>query len=324
MLHLIDSHTHIQFAAFDRDYKEVIKRAQEKGIGMITVGTQKDTSARAVEISREFENVWATVGLHPIHTERSYHDPQEVGTFQHSQECKNVAGRGFMSRGEQDFDYEYYKKLASDPKVVAIGECGLDYYRLQASSVKRQEQIEKQKAIFLKQMELAHELQKPLMIHCRPSSAKASEGKASKSTNDAYEDLLNLLHASSFKLQVKIAHFYAGSLTIAKKLLEQDFYFTFGGVITFVPRSQKATGTPAANSGLGAGDYDEIIKFLPLDRIMVETDAPYVAPEPYRGQRNEPAYVAEVAKKLAEIKGVGFEKIAEITTQNCSKVFNLK
>ncbi len=283
MLKLIDSHTHVQFSAFEKDYKEVIKRAQKLGIGMITVGTQKDTSRRAVEIAHEFENVWATVGLHPIHTEKSYHDPQEVGTFQYSQEYKNV---GFMSRDE-DFDYEYYKKLASDPKVVAIGECGFDYYRNSGAK-------DIQKEVLIKQIKLAQELKKPLMFHCRPS----------KGTDDAYEDLLGIISSYRFSIP-KISHFYAGSLETAKKLLEQDFYFTFGGVITF------------------SRDYDEIVKYIPLDKIMVETDAPYVAPEPYRGQRNEPAYVAGVAKKLAEIKGINYEQIAEITVQNCRKVFGI-
>ncbi len=118
MLHLFDVHTHVNFAAFRGDYRDVIQRALDAGVWMVNVGTQRDTSARAVEIAREFpEGVYAAVGLHPIHTEKSRHDEEELG-----------GDTAFTSRGEE-FDYEYYKKLAQDEKVVAIGECGLDYYR---------------------------------------------------------------------------------------------------------------------------------------------------------------------------------------------------
>ena len=228
---LFDCHTHVHFAAFEKDYREAIRRALDVGIKMITVGTQRDTSRRAVEVANEYPNgVYAAVGLHPVHTEKSYHDPKELG-----------GGAGFTSRGEE-FDYEYYKKLAADSKVVAIGECGLDYYRLTAD---RGSQIAKQKEVFIKQIELAKELNKPLMIHTRPS----------KSTDDAYEDILSIIHNSPFIIH-KVSHFYAGSLAMAKKLIAAGFYFTFGGVITF------------------ARDYDETIKYIPLDRIMLETDAP--------------------------------------------------
>ena len=277
---LFDCHTHVHFAAFEKDYREAIQRALDAGVKMITVGTQRDTSRRAVEVANEYPNgVYAAVGLHPVHTEKSYHDPKELG-----------GGAGFTSRGEE-FDYEYYKKLAADSKVVAIGECGLDYYRLTAD---RESQVAKQKEVFIKQIELAKELNKPLMIHCRPS----------KGTDDAYEDMLNIISKSKTQ-NPKISHFFVGSLDIAKKMLEVGFYFTFGGVITF------------------ARDYDEVIKYIPLDRIMLETDAPYVSPEPYRGKRNEPAYVVETAKKLAEVKGVNVEEVANVTSSTAKKVFGI-
>lgn len=280
---LFDVHTHVHFAAFEKDYREAIQRALDAGVKMITVGTQRDTSRRGVEVANEFDGVWAAVGLHPVHTEKSYHDPKELG-----------GGTGFNSRGE-DFDYEYYKKLAMDPKVVAIGECGLDYYRLATSDKRLATSIkEKQKTTFIKQIELARELKKPLMIHCR----------SSKGTDDAYEDLWRIIQDSKFQLP-KISHFYVGSLVMAKKLVEAGFYFTFGGVITF------------------ARDYDEVIKYLPMDRIMLETDAPYVSPAPYRGKRNEPAYVVETAKKLAEIKDISIEQVAEATTNTALKIFGL-
>lgn len=274
-LKLFDAHTHVQFRAFDLDYKEVVGRALQMGVGMVNVGTQKDTSARAVEIAHEYENenVFAVVGLHPIHTSKSFHDAQELGGGE--------AAKAFTGRGEE-FDYGYYKKLAGDPKVVAIGECGLDYFR-----DKTQETRDKQREGFIAQIELAAELTKPLMIHCRA----------------AFPDLIEILEAKRARLHGGITHFFSGSAEDARKLLEFGFYFTFGGVITF------------------ARDYDGIIKMIPLDRILSETDAPYVAPAPYRGKRNEPAYVVEVVKKLAEIKNVSLEKTAEQIWQNAKNAF---
>jgi len=300
---LIDAHTHTQFAAFKGDYKEVIRRALKAGVSIINVGTQRDTSRRAVEVAHEFEEglpaeasakagVYATVGLHPIHTEKSYHDVQELGSPSTGSGQTLKGLEGFASRGEE-FDYDYYKKLAQDPKVVAIGECGLDYYRLGISDQGLGAR-NLQRKVFLEQVTLAKELNKTLMIHCRPS----------KGTDDAYEDLLPLI--TNYQLLItKVVHFYVGSLAITKKLVEAGFYFTFGGVITF------------------ARDYDEVIKYIPLDRILTETDAPYVAPEPYRGKRNEPAYVIEVVEKLAEIKSVSYDKIVEATAENARKVFRL-
>ena len=290
---LIDIHTHTQFAAFKDDWKEVIDRALANNVWLVNVGTQKDTSRRAVEIANEFKaGVYATVGLHPIHTSKSYHDEQELGSPSTSsgQNLKGV--EGFVSRGEE-FDYEYYKKLAQDSKVVGIGECGFDYYRLEENNEKKAKSL--QKEVFLKHIELAKEVGKPLMIHCRPS----------KGTDDAYEDLLSLVPSSLSLVLHKIVHFFVGSPAMAKNLVESGCYFTFGGVITFVR------------------DYDEAIKYIPLDRILLETDAPYVTPEPYRGKRNEPLYVVEVVKKLAEIKGVDYDKIVEAATVNARKVFKI-
>lgn len=286
MNQLIDAHTHVNFAAYDSDREEVIKRALGAGVWMVNVGTQQDTSRKAVELAQNYEKgVYAAVGLHPIHTTRAYHDSQELGS-----------GKGFISRGEK-FDYGYYKKLASDPKVVAIGECGLDYYRLATSDKQRATRIkEKQKEVFVKQVELATELKKPLMIHCR----------SSKNSNDAHFDILGILRNNPLLSRViAVMHFYVGDLGVTKKLIDIGSYFTFGGVITFTR------------------DYDEVIKYIPLSRILTETDAPYVAPEPHRGKRNEPAYVIETAKKLAEIRRIDFDKIAEQTKRNAIEVFGL-
>lgn len=283
---LIDVHTHTQFAAYKGDKDAVIRRALEAGIWIINVGTQRDTSASAVQTAHEYpEGVYATVGLHPIHTEKSYHDPQELGIFSHSQEYENVRdAKGFTSRAEE-FDYEYYKKLALDPKVVGIGECGLDYYRLEEGTKKKQSNV------FIQQVELSHDVKKPLMIHCRK----------------AFEDLVSLLRATSHKLQANdgVIHFFSGTVDDARKLLNLGFSFSFGGVITF------------------ARDYDPAVRYTPIDRIVLETDAPYITPVPYRGKRNEPAYIVEVAKKFAELKGVSLEQAAEQTTANARRIFGI-
>lgn len=280
---LFDIHTHVQFAAFRDDADLVIQRALDAGIWMINVGTQKDTSAKAVELAEKYpEGVYATVGLHPLHTEKSYHDAQELGLFSNSQEFKNTKGMEFTSRGEE-FDYAYYKKLAAHPKVVAIGECGLDYYRLD------EETKEKQKSVFLQQIELAADIKKPLMIHCRK----------------AFGDLIGVLQATSYKLKPSTVHFFSGAKDDAQKLLDMGFSFSFGGVITF------------------ARDYDEVVKYIPLERILLETDAPYVAPVPYRGKRNEPVYVVEVAKKVAELKSASWEEVAAKTATNTRLLFGI-
>src|SRR3989338_2306719 len=269
-----DAHTHTHFAAFENDWREVIERALKNNVWLINVGTQKDTSARAVEVANLYgEGVYAAVGLHPVHTEKSYHDKKELGA--------SPEATGFTSRGEE-FDYEYYKKLALDPKVVAIGECGLDYYRL------AEETKERQKNAFLQQIKLAKEVGKPLMIHCR----------------NAFNDLIDILTTNHQSLinSPGVLHFFTGAPDDAKKLLDLGFSFTFGGVITF------------------ARDYDEAIKIIPLDRILTETDAPYVAPVPYRGKRNEPAYVVEVVKKLAEIKNVSVEEMKNQIWENTKTI----
>lgn len=277
---LIDVHTHVQFHAFEEDADAVIQRALDAGTWMINVGTQRDTSVNAIALAEKFpEGVYATVGLHPIHTEKSYHDAKELGTSAESME--------FTSRGE-DFNSDYYKKLAGHPKVVAIGECGLDYYRIRNHELG----IRKQKDAFLKQIELAKEVEKPLMIHCR----------------EAFKDLVDILD-SCFLIHDSrspgVIHFFSGTKEDARKLLDLGFSFSFGGVITF------------------ARNYDEAVRFIPLERIVLETDAPYVAPVPYRGKRNEPAFVSEVAKKIAELKGLPLEDISRVTVANARSIFRI-
>lgn len=274
-----DAHGHPNFIAYKDDRDEVIRRALDAGVWMTVVGTQKDTSREAVELAEKYEEgVYAIVGLHPIHTDKSFHDEKELGE----------GGKEFTSRGEQ-FDYEFYKKLAQNKKVVAIGECGLDYFRADELSQKNQGDA------FRKQIELSIEVGKPLMLHVRNGIGKS-----------AYNDTYKILTTYNQQHTTGDLHFFAGTYDEAKPFLDIGFNFSFTGVVTFTH------------------DYDEIIKKLPLDRIMAETDCPYVTPVPYRGKRNEPKYVEEVVRGMARIRGEDFEKVRETIFQNTLKFFNLK
>ena len=275
----IDIHSHVNFTAFDADRDEVIKHALDSETWVINVGTQVDTSRKAVEMAHQYEEgVYAIIGLHPIHTGASFHDEKELGE----------GGKEFTSRGEV-FSKEIYEKLLADPKTVAIGECGLDYYRLDEDS------IAKQKEAFIAQIELANEYNKPLMLHIR--------NNPKDKTHNAYLDSLELLKKYS-KVKGDV-HFFAGSTEEAKMFVDFDFTLSFTGVITFT------------------NDYDEIIKNTPINMIMSETDAPYVSPVPYRGKRNEPSYVREVVKKIALVKDLPENEVAEAIITNAKRIFGI-
>jgi TatD DNase family protein len=250
-----DIHSHFNLPEFDADMEGVIKRMNNDGVGTICVGTGIDTSIKAVEISEINSNIWATVGLHPT---------------DHSNE---------------NFNFEEYLKLAKNPRVVAIGECGLDYYRTLKEKV-----YENQKKIFIEHVRLAKEVGKPLMIHARPT----------KGDMDAYVDVLDILEEEKYTGKVNF-HFFVGDIHIAKRIILNGWSMSFDGPITF------------------SHDYDEVIKMIPLENIMAETDSPYAAPVPYRGQRAEPWMVEEVYKRIAEIKGLSLE---EVTTQILKNVEN--
>lgn len=278
----IDIHSHVNFKAFDEDRDEVIKRALDNDIWVINVGTQVDTSKKAVEMANMYEEgVYAIIGLHPIHTGASYHDEKELGE----------GGKEFTSRGEI-FDKESYRELLKDKKVVGMGECGLDYYRMDLES------IEKQKRAFVGQIELANEFNKPLMLHIR----NGSTGSPQVNPN-AYVDALEILKQYS-KVKGDV-HFFAGTWEEARGFLDFGFTLSFTGVITFTD------------------DYDEVIKNTPLDMIMSETDSPYVTPTPHRGKRNEPSYVKEVVKKIAKVKNLSESEVAIALMANARRVFRI-
>jgi TatD DNase family protein len=191
----------------------------------------------------------------------------------------------------EGFDGRAYEELLKQDKVVAMGEIGLDYYRTEG---KEDQKLQKDR--FIQQLELAKKVTKPLILHCRDSKAG--------STGQAYPDMVDIIKSGYTELG-GVIHSYTGSLEEAKQFLDLGLYLGFNGIITF------------------ARQYDEIVKYAPLDRILLETDAPYLTPEPYRGKRNEPLYVIEVAKKIAELKGISFDEVAEQTTKNTKKLFSL-
>lgn len=281
---LIDTHTHINLRAFSDDAPEAIKRALDAGVAIVNVGTQIDTSRQAVKLLEQFpENVYAAVGLHPVHTfGHQYEDEEEVK---------------FKTR-EEGFDYEIYKQLADNPRVVGIGECGLDYYRLPED--RDHEEIKHlQKIAFNLQIKLARELDKALCIHCRPSQG----------TMDAYEDIIEILkpiiaEQPNFRFEI---HCYTGDLVTAQKFIDLGAYIGINGIITFDK----------------TGRSESVVKGIPLENIILETDAPYLSPVPHRGKRNEPSYLPFVVEKIAEWKGESMEKVGEVTTANAKKLFNI-
>lgn len=271
---IFDSHTHLNLAAFDKDREEIIKKYLKQGIFLINVGTCYQTSVKAIEIAKKYPNCWASVGIHPSHTFPFKKDPQEIAEINNQK--------------EEIFDYKF-ESLLNEKKVIAIGECGLDFSYLKDFSLKeRQIYQEKEKEVFLQQIKIAKEKKLPMIFHVR----------------DLYLDALEILEQENFK-EGGVFHFFTGNIKQLEKILEKGYYIGFSGVITY------------------SNNLDELINKTPLDKILIETDAPYVSPIPYRGQRNEPKYVIEVAKKIAKIKNLSLEKVEQITFENTKRLFKI-
>ncbi len=283
-MNYIDIHSHLNIKPLSENIEEVVSRMREKGVSTITVGVDYETSKKELETAEKYPDVilGVCVGQHPTDS-------------------------------DEEFDIEKFREMTKNSKVVAIGETGLDYYRVQMSN--NQFPIsnvkDRQKEIFKKHIELAMELNKPLMIHARPS----------KGTMDAYEEVLEILE-SYYNLKPATSnlvgnfHFFVGDVEIAKRILALGFTVSFDGPITF------------------ARDYDEVIKFLPLESIMAETDAPFAMPEPYRtdnGFRAAPPnrmvceswMVEEVYKKIAEIKDMDPEAVRIQILKNAQNFFKI-
>lgn len=275
----VDIHSHVQFNVFKDDFDDVVNRSLEANTWMINVGTNLKTSKDAIALSEKYsEGVYSIVGLHPVHSNTSFHDTEELG-----EEAKP-----FTSKGE-DFNVEEFEKLISHPKVVGVGECGLDFFRIEGD---REVYVQRQITAFEAQIELAVKYDKPIMIHCR----------------DAYLEVLEILRNKKEVHGDRLRgnfHFFVGDTETAQQILDLGFNFSFTGVITF------------------AKQYEELVKMAPLERIFSETDCPYVAPVPHRGSRNEPLYVSEVVKKIAEIKGLDVEVVKSQLVANAVDFFKL-
>jgi TatD DNase family protein len=269
---VIDIHCHLQFADFDNSRVEVIQELENRNWGTIVVGTNIETSRAAVELANKHENIWATIGQHPT----------ELNDFD------TAIYRSILGVNSGGLRHHLAKK-----KIIAIGECGLDYYRTPRDRV-----YDVQVNNLRKQIELAAEFQLPLMLHGRPS----------KGTMNAYLDMIEILSQRRDELPEwpGNVHFFVGNREIAKRFLDLNFTLSFDGPITF------------------ARDYDQVIKYIPSDMIHAETDAPYAAPVPHRGKQNSPLYVDEVIKALFMIRGEkSLQSFQMQLVANARRVFNL-
>jgi TatD DNase family protein len=253
-LKLFDAHCHLQFPHYQDDLPEVLVRMKEKDMGAIVIGTDFETSKAGLELAKQQDFLWASVGLHP------------------------------NDNTEEVFNLEAFEALAKDPKVVAIGECGLDYFRSGGTPEEKTAQKER----FEKQIDLALTLRKPLIIHGR----------------NAHDDMLAILSEKKLPVPI-IMHFFTADEATTKKYLELGCYLSFPGPITYTDM------------------YDESIRVAPIDKILVETDAPFAAPVPFRGKRNEPSYVQHVAQKIATVKQITLEEVARQTILTAQCVFGL-
>jgi TatD DNase family protein len=280
----IDIHGHLNFAVYDADRESVISNANNAGAGIINIGSDLASSISALELAKKNENMWAVVGMHPTHSHESKIDTMEVG---------NV---GSNMSPAQSFDFEAFERLAGDPKVVAIGECGLDYFHSEPKDLALQREV------FIQHIELANKVSKPLMLHIRNGKTGTVYGANGEFTS-AYLEAVSILTKHA-KVKANY-HFFTGTIDDAKAILDIGGYMSFTGVLTF------------------SRDYDGVIRYIPLEKMMAETDCPYVAPLPYRGKRNEPAYVVKVVEAIARIRGDGLEAVSQQLLANSKKFFGI-
>ncbi|TDL95277.1 TatD family hydrolase [Macrococcus carouselicus] len=253
---LIDTHVHLNADQYDEDLQEVIDRALAAGINrMIVIGFDEKTITRTMELIDQYDFIYGVIGWHPVDA--------------------------------IDFNDDYYnwiKELAVHPKIVAIGEMGLDYHWDKSPK-------DVQKDVFRRQIALAKELKKPIVIHNR----------------EATQDVIDILKEENAAEVGGVMHSFSGSTEICDKILKMNFIISLGGPVTFKNARQPK----------------EVAKHVPLDKLIVETDAPYLTPHPYRGKRNEPAYVKFVAEQIAELRGITYEELAAATTQNAERLFHI-
>lgn len=253
---LIDSHAHLHFKDFKGEIPQVIDRARQAGVmTILNVGTDLESSREAIEVARTHPDIYAAVGIHP-------HEAAKI----------------------QEGELDLLKSLAKDPKVVAIGEVGLDYYYEHSPR-------ETQLKALSRFVRLAGETKLPLIIHCR----------------EAFGDCFEIMDREQGWKRGGVFHCFTGDWTVAQKILENGFYLSFSGILTFKK----------------PGNLIEVAQKAPLDKILIETDSPYLAPEPHRGKRNEPAYVQLVAQRLAEVRGVSLAVIEAAVATNLKELFGI-
>lgn len=254
---LFDTHVHLNARQYKEDRKEVIERAFATGVShMVVVGFDRETIPLAIEIAEQYETIYAAVGWHPVD----------------AIDCT-------------DEDLQWIEKLSAHPKVVAIGEMGLDYHWDKSP-------IEVQKEVFRKQIQLAKKVNMPIIIHNR----------------EATEDIIEILQEENGAEVGGIMHCYNDSTNYIQACLDMNFYISLGGPVTF-----KNATMPK-----------EVAVQVPLDRLLIETDAPFLTPHPYRGKRNEPAYVKLVAEQIAELRGMPFDELSKATKNNAFSLFKIK
>jgi len=253
---LIDTHCHLDDKRYEEDLDEVIARAKANGVEkMIIPGADIATLSRAVDIAAKYEDIYYAVGVHPYDID--------------------------------SYDEQRLEDLGRDKKCVAVGECGLDYFRLPQDSTEKENEKRRQKHIFIKQIELANRLELPLIVHIREAS------------NDSYE----LLSEHTPKYGAVLHCFNADSILL--KLVDKNFYYGIGGVLTFK----------------NAKRLVEILPKIPKERIVIETDAPYLTPHPHRGERNEPFYTTLVAQKIAEVLELSVDDVEQLSSANAASLF---
>ncbi len=294
---IIDTHCHLNFNAFKDDADKVIQRTLAENVWMINVGSQLETSKKAMELAEKHsQGIFAAVGLHPIHVTghllKNKLDPEELAAQE--------------KIGEFDID-EYRQLVLNSPKgkIVAIGEIGLDYYYKPKAKTRLEEFKNLQKDVLLRQLDLAQELKLPVIFHCR----------------SAHNDLINILNTRYQILNTGlrgVIHCFTGNIEQMRQYLDMGLYLGFNGIIF---------------KQIAGINWQEIISNTPLDRILVETDAPYLIPPISEDQhlnqrqsanpRNEPLFVKQVVQEIAKIKKLSYQEVSEITTKNAKTLFSI-
>ncbi|HWY79618.1 MAG TPA: TatD family hydrolase [Candidatus Sulfotelmatobacter sp.] len=286
---MIDVHCHLQFKTFENDYDAIIKDAFAEGVTtIINTGTQLSSSRKAVKFAEQYEKLYAIVGVHPHHADKIWKHPEIVEETERTQEIKTEP-----EHVSSDYWLKELEKLTKHPKVLAIGEIGIDYYSYSSNGIV---DPKRQKEVFEAQIALAHRAKLPLQIHNR----------------HAGETIIEILkhHKNLLLSNPGMFHCFAGTKEVLKEALKLGFSIGFDGNSTY--------------KGLAPGEtveLPELAKSTPLDRIVIETDAPYLTPIPHRGKRNEPKYVILTARFIAATKGISFEQLVEQTNKNVYTMF---